>query len=439
MAKPHYRAGGTGPQIVREDGFANVLTGLATSRDPTNKGHYQRDPLLTEHEVEAIFTGDGLGRKIVEVPAEEATSKWLTVEGDEGGAVGDAMEVTGTQAALTNAYVWSRLYGGAVILRLINDGGDLDQPLNRNGIQEIIGYRIFHRHRVQWTQADIDPNPNSPGFGEPQFYTIQPINGTPFRVHVSRLCILDGMRLPDNERQRNNGWGASALQGVYTYLRRVGEGLGYSNSIMRDFVQSVLGVKGLTEMLAAGQDEQVRNRLKLLDVSRSVINGMVLDAESETYSKQASSVAGLADLLDRNAEALSAVARMPMTKLFGRSPAGMNATGDSDMRNWYDALAADQSRYLSPVMEALVRDIYTSRTGPTRGREPSEWSVKWNALWQPTDRETADLRKTVAEADQIYMQWGALNADEVAESRFGQGGWSMNTMLNEGERGETVS
>jgi len=430
------RIDGYAAQIVHSDGYANLLSGLSQTQDVAGRGYYRGSPLLDKMQLEQIFTGDGLGRKVVELAAEESLRQWMTIAGDDGQAVLDVMEAHGVQHRVTDAYVWARLYGGAAILRLLDDGGALDQPLNRRNLRRVLGHRVYDRHKLTWTSADLEQDELSQNFGQPAFYTIQATGMMARRVHVSRLCIIDGMRLPEDERQRNSGWGASVLQGVWDYLMRVGQSYGYSANIMRDFVQAVLSVNKLTEMLAAGQEDVVKQRMQILDLSRSILNTLLIDAENETYTKQASSVAGLSDLMDRFNEALCAVTGYPMTKLFGRSPAGMNATGDSDTRNYYDTLAAGQKAHLSPVMEEIVRDYYSAKEGPTRGVEPAAWSIKWNSLWQPTEAESAATRKLVAETDVAYVQNGVLTAEEVAESRFGQGEWQMETTLIAGAERE---
>ena len=416
--------------VVNGDGWQNVFTGLASAQDPTSKTTYRLDSLLSQTVLDGIFYGDGIGRKIVEMLPEDATRRWLTVSGDLGPEVLDAMETLNAQSAVADCAVFSRLYGGAAIFRLLNDGGEADQPLNYANLQNVIGYRVYDRFQMQWTTSDLDADPLSSNFGKPRVYNISPTGLSPFRVHHSRLCIMDGKRLPSRQRQLNQGWGASELQGLFSQLVRVGETQGYTANIIRDFIQSVLSVKGLSDMLASGQDELVKDRVKLLDLSRSILNMMILDADGETYSKTASSVAGLADLLDRFSEMLSAVSGYPMTKLFGRSPAGMSATGESDMRNYYDSAESYQKLELSPIVEVLIRDIYNSQTFLSKGKEPEAWSIKWNSLWQPTETETATMRKTVADMDAIYLDRGVVTPEEVAKSRFGEGEWSLETVVD---------
>lgn len=433
---------------IRNDGMLNVVTGVGTVKDAAARTQYKRDPLLRQRDVESIFAGDGLGRKIVEMPAEESLRRWLTVTGDDGESVVDTMEVLKTQEAVTDAYVWSRLYGGSGIVRLVDDGGDLDQPLRINAIRRVMGYRVVDRYSINWTAADLNRDTNSPQFGQPEVYTITPESGASYRVHYSRISIIEGLRLPKDERQRNDGWGASALQGAWSYLMRVGEGYSYSANIMRDFVQSVLSMNGLTDMLAAGEDDIVMKRINMLDVSRSILNAIILDADSETYTKTASSVAGLADLLDRNMEGLCGASKpsIPMMKLIGRAPSGLGANGDTVQRDYYDALEADRASRITPIMRDFIRDIYLSSEGPTRGVIPKQWSIAWNSMYEPTDAEKATQRKIVAETDTLYWQMGAVDPQEIRDSRFAGGDWSMETTIDEavdaddlgGDDGETV-
>ena len=414
---------------ARVDGMLNVLTGVGTSKDAAAQTGYQRDPLLSQRELEGVFSGDGLGRKIIEMPAEESLRRWLTITGEGGEDVVDVMEALGTQQAVTEAYVWARLYGGSAIIRLVDDGGNLESQLNLQRINRVLGYRVVNRYEITWAASDLVEDVNSPQFGQPESYMISPSTGQNYRVHHSRISIIDGMRLPRDERARNNGWGASAMQGVWSYLMRVGSGYSYSSNITRDFVQSVLGIEGLTDLLAAGQDELVMKRINILDKSRSIMNGIVIDAGNETYTKSASSVAGLGDILDRHMEGLCGAASIPMMKLVGRPPSGLGANGETTQRDYYDGLTAARASKITRIMNDFVRDIYLSKEGPTAGRDPKQWSIKWNSMFEPSDEEEAGTRKIIAETDKLYWDIGAVDPQEIRDSRFGQGDWSSETTI----------
>ena len=199
---------------------------------------------------------------------------------------------------------------------------------------------------------------------------------------------------------------------------------GYANNILRDFIQSVLSIEGLSEKLAAGQDQLIKDRISIMDLTRSLLNMVVLDADGETYTKHASSVAGIADIIDRNQVAVAGVSNYPVTKLFGRSPGGENATGESDQTNYYDWLQSMQkSRYHGPVTWAL------RLAALSRNLNPDDYRVKWKPLWTPTEAETVEARSKQAQTDQAYVLMGALSADEVRQSRFGGDHYSIETEL----------
>lgn len=428
----------------RNDGYANILTGTGTRADPTVMNTFRPEPRLDPTMLEAIFESDGVGRRIVEMPAEDMTREWLTIAGEEGEAVLDVMEEIGAAEAVTEGATWARLYGGAVALFDLDDGLDHQDPINPARIRGVTGMQIYDRWAVSIPAGMAsfatakDPRRRLAGISE--YYTLQPHGGgMGFTVHESRLAFFPGKRIPLRQRRENLGWDDSVLQAVYAALTRYGMGLRYSENILRDFVQAVLAVNGLTSMIASGNEEVVRKRLELLDLSRSIINSMVIDAEGETYSKSSSTVSGLADILDRFAEHLATVTGIPVTKLFGRSAAGLNATGENDMRGYYDMLRGEQRRTLNPAVNMLVKLIYLSADGPTGGKEPEAWSIRWNSFYQPTEKETAETRKIVAETDAIYLDGGVLSQNEVAQSRFGQGAWSAETLLIEGtERDENA-
>jgi phage-related protein (TIGR01555 family) len=200
--------------------------------------------------------------------------------------------------------------------------------------------------------------------------------------------------------------------------------------MMEDFVNGVLKIPNLTTIMASQcGDQNVLKRLNILNLSKSTTNTMLLDGD-ETYEKLSTNVSGVADLIDRFMQALSAVSKVPCTLLFGRSPAGMNATGESETRNFYDAIKTEQETKLRGVLEKLIRYIMISKDGPFDGIEPEFWSLQFVPLWQNTQEQDALTRRTVAETDAIYIDRGVLTPEEVAISRYGGNKWSMNTEID---------
>jgi phage-related protein (TIGR01555 family) len=422
MTKPTGRPRGRPPKarqdaetITNADGWTNTALNIGrTKGDPIHATKYAAVPVLDRGSLERVYRGDGLARRVVDLPVDDATREWI--EADP--LVITEMERLGAKREITNALKWARLYGGAVIVALLDDSLDFDQPVKPNGIRRVLQLRVYDRHRVTWTTADIDKDPESRGHGKPTHYTVQPIHGAPYRVHASRLHILDGLELPEEARQRNNGWGDSALQSVYQSLMNYGVTMGASASIVRDFVQTVIGVKGLADLIRQGGDDIITKRATLIDMTRSVANTIFFDADGETYSKQASSVTGLPDLWDRFALHVSASTGIPATRLMGKSAAGLNATGEGDERQWHDVVRAYQQDQVRPAIQWLA-DLIEAQLDWSDTPETMAWTFP--ALGQPSEAVWADIKLKTAQADAIYLDRAGVDPEYLFELRFGQG------------------
>src|SRR4029077_19739346 len=109
-------------------------------------------------------------------------------------------------------------------------------------------------------------------------------------------------------------------------------------------------------------------------------------------------------------------AEMPVTLLYGRSPAGMNATGESDIRGWYDSVSDAQHDTLKPRLTRLITLLFLAKDGPTQGRVPDRWCLEFNPLWQPTDKELADTKKIKADT---YVALGGAQIVTESEAAIG--------------------
>lgn len=414
----------------RYDSWTNFFTSLGTNRDKRTHTSFMPGLTLDRSTISALYREDGLGKRIVDLPAREMTRRWFEVRGDDDGLLLQELETLQAQSKFNRAIRWARAFGGALMVVGADDSGDLAMPLDERSLRSIQFLHVFDRHRV--TGMEYNSNPLSPEYGQPEKYFITPVGmntSTSFTVHASRCLRFDGEDVPDDIRVSQMGWGDSIFQAVFGPLRGVNSAYSSSELILEDFVQGVLTIDGLGNLLATDEGrEQLVTRLEMMDLSRHVANTAILDTE-ETYQKHSSTVTGLADLVDRFMKYLSAVTGIPVTLLWGQSPAGLNATGENDVRNWYDDVAGRQPEVLGQPLERLLRLIMVSKDGPFRGRELEEWSVDYLPLWEPSEKEEAERRKLVAETDSIYLTQGVLEPEEVSASRFGGDTYSANTEL----------
>lgn len=415
---------------ARLDNWMNVITGLGSSeRDKTKQATWIRDPALDPELLSGMFSGSDLSRRVVSALVDEAMRQGFTVEvdGDDDDEAGDhergeelmlACEGFSLRAKVHEGAVWGRLLGGGG-LWLGVDGPKQAQPLDDNLVKpgQLKFITTIDRRDLTWSDSYTDEL--SPKYGEPARYRVNLSTSSPAMttagadVHESRLVMFPGTLTTKRQRRENSGWDHSVLQPIYEVIRAADANWQSVCHLMTDFGQGVFKIKGLMDMVAAGQEETVRTRMELVDMGRSVVRALMLDAELEDFERKATPTAGISELLIQTWQRLAAAADMPVTVLMGMSPAGLNATGASDTRMWYDRVQHYRETVLTPRLNRLVR-LVARHLGY---KDADKWHVCWPSLWQMTAPEEAALRKTVAETDKIYFDIGALIPEEIAIER----------------------
>jgi len=241
---------------------------------------------------------------------------------------------------------------------------------------------------------------------------------------------FDGEWLPYRIRQRNYGWGMSSLQTVYDSFRHYWTGLNAAATVLVEFDVFVHKLRGLSQMLAAGKEGDVRQRLVLNDMSKSIYRGYVIDAEREELDYVTRNLSGIGDVLEKLRVDIIGASQIPHTILFGESPSGLGATGRSEERDFAKYLGDYQNTHFRRPLQKLMEMIMLSKDGPTNGTVPESWRVHFNDLFELNEREKADVRARVAAVDGRYIQLGVLHPREVAEARYGGTEWSMELKLD---------
>lgn len=429
----------TGDEInTRADGWMNILNGLGQGgRDKTTAICFRSCVIFSPVELDELYRADGLTKRVVDIIPAEMLRQGFEVDGDPEGEVLGKFEELNVNYNLNALISWSRLYGGAICVLGIADGRPLNEPVNIENIKSVNWMQVFDRWQVQINYDYICQDLNDENYGHPMFYQVSDYRtGATFVVHCSRVLRMDWGQLPPRVQNWNQGWGDSIMVSIYNELKNYGAAFANTSAIMQDFVNGILKIPNLSNSLAQSCDEADRTIMKRLDfanLSKGVCNMMVLDAD-EIYEKLSTNVAGISDLLDRFMLSVSSVTGIPITLLFGRAPAGLNATGDADIRNFYDMVKQLQEMKLKPILEKLVFYIMKSEYSSFHGVEPDNWSIQFTPLWQNTEEQEAVMRRTVAETDAMYIDRGVLDPTEVAISRFGGDRWSMNTLIDQEAR-----
>jgi hypothetical protein len=249
-------------------------------------------------------------------------------------------------------------------------------------------------------------------------------------IHKDRILRFDGEWLPYRIRQRNYGWGMSTLQSVYDSFRFYSTGISSAATLLTEFDIFVHKLRGLSSMLAAGKEKDVRDRLVLNDMSKSIYRGYAIDAEKEELEFISRNFGGVGEILEKLRIDIIGASQIPHTILFGESPGGLGSTGRSEERDFAKHLGDYQSTHYKRPLQHLMKMIMLSKDGPTQGKLPESWRIKFNDLFELNEREKADVRARVAAVDGRYIQLGVLHPQEVADARYGGSEWSMELTLD---------
>ena len=406
----------TKPHIPVMDEFSNPLFRLGHgSQSPLEATEYRTTRLTGNYALLSSLYGDNwVVQNVVGIIPDDMTKKWFTVTGtlspEQSEALDRLQRDTGLRESVNEGLRWGRLFGGAAGLIWI-DGheGILDRPLDLDTVYpgSFKGLPIYDR----WcgiTPADgltLDR-----GELTPEYYVIHQEDGTVLeRVHHSRIIRFTGRKLPYYRRVTEQYWGASEVESLYREVVKYDNTTANMAALTFRANVDTMKVKNLEQLFSIASGEQQRrfwNTMQAQSVLKSNFGTQLVDAESDISNTQYT-FSGLADVNEAMCLGLSGASRIPMTKLFGRAPAGMNATGESDLQNYYDYVDTLRESVLAPILRRLLPVLAMSAWGAV----PEGLDIAFPPLWTPTAREVAEIARNKQEAIVGAFQAGLLHAD----------------------------
>ena len=433
-----------------EDGFVNLLTNYGTKRDSSEHYLYLSEDPIMDDELERFYEGNGLFSRIIDLPAEEAVKHGFEIEdladGKTKNFLYDCLDELDWDENCMTAVKWARLFGGSIAVMIIDDDRGIDEPLDYKNIKSIDDIKVYDRSLVvpdytSMYKYDPDDPTGARGsrFGMPESYMVTSKYGT-FNVHESRCLIFQNGVLP--ERSTNEiyqMWGIPEYIRIHRAIRDVEVAHGMAPKMLDRSVQAIYKMQNLALEMSTEEGEQnILKRLQIIDLARGLLNSIVLDADGEDYDFKSFTFTGVSDVINTTCNYLSAITNIPQTVLFGRSPAGMNATGDGDMENYYNYVERIQKRMIKKNLRYLLAII--ARAG-IRNKEIDEippLKIEFNSLWSMTEQEkvSLDLQKaqvasTNANTAAVYIQNQVIDPDEVRRKLADDGDFDIETMLDD--------
>lgn len=440
----------------RSDGYVNVLNRYGTEKDTTERYVYKQEPTVPDEFLSAYYEGNGLFAKIIDAPAEEAVKHGFRL-GVSDQKIEDfytnALDELDWEETLMTAIKWARLFGGSIVVMLINDGRGLDEPLDWNNIRSIDDLRVYDRSVIQEdTSTMFSYDPQDPfrtrasRLGMPEYYEIYSKYGN-FRVHDSRCLVFQNGILPENTTNSTyQMWGIPEYLRINRAIRDSEIAHGSAVKLLDRSVQAVYKMRGLASELATEEGEnKVLRRLQAIDMARGLLNSITIDAEGEEYDFKTFAFSGVSEVIDTTCNFLSALTNIPQTVLFGRSPAGMNSTGESDLENWYSYVERIQSRMVRKNLRYLLSILFQAGVACGEVDEVPPLKVEFNSLWSMSETEKATLeqtkastQQTKAQTAQIYMDAQVIDPSEVRRKLAASDEFDIDTLLDDCEDDEDI-
>lgn len=380
---------------IRNDSFTESVISYGIKQYRANNSYFE-GPLIDYNMLQRLWSNK-LAQRISSLPAEAALKNGFTIEGDKDNLILQGLDEIHAEEKLIEALTWARHYGRSCIFMIIDDGGTEEDEVNYNNIRSIKSLEVFDKQCIIEDTAGllINDDPFDDNFGKPEWYEITPPTaGKTYYVHHSRLLLFDGDLLPAYERIARGGGGMSCLEGLIKAIYRNDTAQSTALNALERISTALLQLNGIKDLLQSDEGTKiVRKRLDLIDMARNLLNTIAIDTE-DNYQVFNIPISGISNLLDSFGQYVCALTGIPFTVLFGRSPAGLNSTGNGDLENYYnDVVGKIQKRTLKGQLEKLIKTLQLSKYGPTKGTELENWTIKFNPLWSPSDKEVAETEK----------------------------------------------
>jgi len=419
------------------DGWSNLLTGLNSIKTSKKKyTHHTFGGLLTDAELNSLFAEDGLAARIVKLLPDDMYREGWEYEFpnidelqakeyvDEYAAVFEEIDAIGK---LKTAAYWNRLKGGSAILISVIDGMEMVEPLEPKKITAFEKLKVLDRTKIDFDKIQWQDDPTQPRYGLPILYPVKFSIGTTYQdyqmVHYSRIIELHGDTLPDDDgisiSAEQRFWGLSVLLRANSRLQTLGSSLGSIDQLLEEMGVGKFKFKDLAGLLSSQEGkEALMRRVEVNDLTRSTFRSQYLDSE-EDFIREDMHFTGIPQILYILFMLLAADTGYPITRLFGISPAGMNATGESDMRNYYDGVRSAQTSEVYPMILRIARII----SGWKKIPEPYINFLPLQTMNEKEEAEKeklkADKEKEEAETYKLYMDMGVLEPYQVKHLKYG--------------------
>lgn len=343
-----------------------------------------------------LYRNNWIAKAIIDKPANEMMKNGFEIQSQtDPEKIEKIMQVwkrTKTKNKFLDLIKWARLYGGCILVPMIENQPNMEEPLDFDSIMpdSYRGCFLVDRWSGVSPSVEMIDDISDPDFGKPEYYLVSSDSmHKTIKIHHSRLIKMVGRSLPYWEETAEDYWGASELEHVFEELQKRDNTS--ANIAFLIFLANirVLKTTGLSQMITLGDQNAVQKvydaavRINQLMCNTGV---MVMDNEDSLEQHQHNQFSGMNDIYESFMLDISGAAEIPVDKLFGRSPAGFS-NGEETLQNYYDSIQEKQESIVHDDLDKLIRIISMSAIGEV----PEDLEIVFNPVRRPADMEKADL------------------------------------------------
>jgi hypothetical protein len=311
------------------------------------------------------------------------------------------IELHGAAQAFNAAQCKANQTGNGAIALLINDGGDLKDPVDEKRIKSVDGFVVFDRWEVRpeiggyYSQGKIT-HYRRVGYTKLVDSRGKDLISQTELIHRDRILWFRGQEILDKWELLNNyGCDDSVLDSFVGAFVHLVAAMGGMARIVCDPDSRVHKIANLLTGLESGgqaAEGMYRSRVRAFHQQLSQYNVGIIDKDLEEIDTITRSTVGLGDASDRLVNWVLANTDLFAYELLGQqiNRSGLADTGKAEQENANRRTSRFQSKKFNSNIRKLLRYLLLSKESPVNG-EPDSWDWQWEPLFPTTPVEQSEL------------------------------------------------
>lgn len=358
---------------------------------------------------------NGMIRACVQTVSDDITREWIQITGsDDGEKVDELQKLQEKKYHLRGLFneaatITGYMGGAFIFIDTGEEKTELPLRINDASAELVKGgtLRFVVVDPVSVSPGDYNSsNPLKADYMRPKWYWV-----LGQCVHASRMIPLYDNPPPTLLRPAYNFLGIPQAQILWDYVMHWNQCRVYTADLVRK-VSLLVFQTSTDDIFKSPNGLQLFDiRMKTLQRYRDNSSVFVCDKNEEAVMNVQTSIAGCTDVVRQSLEMIAALNRTPAVKLLGISPSGFNATGESDIRNYYDYIKSKQELRRDAIMTCL-KAIELVEFGTI----DADLSFDFNPLSKEDENAAAMTAQSRAGTLATLAQMQAISAEEVREA-----------------------